>query len=382
MTRVAVTGFFVLSFFPVAFGQSGRKIAPTPTPVVVLENPATYSVSKPQPPRPPRMIPTLRGSSQKEEKPKSETAPKELPIEPDETAIKVDTNLITIPVSVFDRNGLYIPNLQQSDFKIFEDGVEQEIAYFGTADKPFTVVLLIDTSISTRYRIEEIRSGAKAFVDQLKPQDRVMVVEFNERVRVLADLTNDRQSIYRGIDKTDFDNGTSLYEAVDQTLRKLTKDVEGRKAIVLFTDGVDTTSKKASYDTTLDMAEESDVMIFPIYYNTFVDNGGATLPPRSTFPQIIPSGIGVSAGEYAVGKKYIEELAAYTGGRVFQPESSLGGLNRAFEGISEELRRQYNIGYVPSSDGKPGQRKLIRVRVSRPNLIVRSRDSYIVGKTK
>ena len=382
MKRAALICFFVLGLFSIAFGQSGRKIAPTPTPVVILENPATYSESKPQPPRPPRVIPTLKGvTSNDSTTAKSENQSKEPVGETDETAIKVDTNLITIPVSVFDRNGLYIPNIQQNEFKIFEDGVEQEIAYFGTSDKPFTVVLLIDTSASTRYRIDEIRAGAKAFVDQLKPQDRVMVVEFNERVRVLAELTSDRQAIYRGIDRADFGDGTSLYDAVDQTLRKLFSGIDGRKAVVLFTDGVDTTSRKASYDTTLDQVEESDIMFFPIYYNTFIDNRGS-VPSRSTFPQIILSGVGLSAGEYAVGKKYVEELASYTGGRVFHPDSTPGGLSRAFEGIAEELRRQYNIGYVPTSDGKPGQRKLIRVRVGRPNLIVRSRDAYIVGKTK
>ena len=380
MMRVLILGFFVLSLCSIAFGQSGRKVAPTPTPFVVLENPATYSESKPSAPRPPRIIPSKRGPT---ESPVKQTTDqdKNTSVELDETAIKVDTNLITIPVSVFDRNGLYIPNLQQNDFKIFEEGVEQDIAYFGTSDKPFFVVLLLDTSSSTRYRIDEIRAGAKAFVDQLKLQDRVMVVEFNERVRVLAEPTNDRQAIFRGIDRADFGDGTSLYEAVDQTVRKHLKDVEGRKAVVLFTDGVDTTSRKATYDTTLDNVEESDVMFFPVYYNTFIENRGSA-PPLSTFPQVVLSGVGLSAAEYAVGKKYIEELATYTGGRVFTPESTPGGLTRAFEGIAEELRRQYNIGYVPKADGTPGQRKTIRVRVGRPNLVVRSRDSYIVGKTK
>jgi Ca-activated chloride channel family protein len=142
---------------------------------------------------------------------------------------------------------------------------------------------------------------------------------------------------------------------------------------VLFTDGVDTTSSKANYDTTLAMAEEADSLIFPIYYNTYektradaMDLGG-------------PLRAGTTAREYAVGKKYLEELAAYTGGRVFRPESTPGGLTRAFEGIAEELRRQYNIGYIPIDDGKPGQRKQIKVRVNRPNLVLRARDSYIVG---
>lgn len=86
--------------------------------------------------------------------------------------------------------------------------------------------------------------------------------------------------------------------------------------------------------------------------------------------------------EYAVGKKYVEELADYTGGRVFHPEATPGGLTRAFEGIAEELRRQYSIGYIPEKDGKPGQRRQIKVRVDRPNLLVRSRDSYIVPVAK
>ena len=91
---------------------------------------------------------------------------------------------------------------------------------------------------------------------------------------------------------------------------------------------------------------------------------------------------GSTAREYALGKKYLEELAAYTGGRVFRPEATPGGLTTAFEGIAEELRRQYSIGYIPSEDGKPGQRKQIKVRVNRPNLVLRARDSYIVGTTK
>src|SRR5688500_2778610 len=88
---------------------------------------------------------------------------------------------------------------------------------------------------------------------------------------------------------------------------------------------------------------------------------------------------GTTAREYAIGKKYLEELAAYTGGRVFWPEATPGGLTAAFEGIAEELRRQYNIGYSPTEAGRPGQRKQIKVRVDRSNLVLRARDSYIVG---
>ena len=93
-------------------------------------------------------------------------------------------------------------------------------------------------------------------------------------------------------------------------------------------------------------------------------------------------GRGVTAEEYALGKKYLEDLAASTGGRVFRPESTPGGLTSAFEGIAEELRRQYNIGYYPEEPGKKGEQKQVRVRVNRPNLVIRARDSYIVGAEK
>ena len=90
-------------------------------------------------------------------------------------------------------------------------------------------------------------------------------------------------------------------------------------------------------------------------------------------------GRGVTAEEYALGRKYLEELSDVTGGRIFRPEATPGGLTAAFEGIAEELRRQYNIGYIPKDEAKPGQRKQIKVRVDRPNLLIRARDSYIVG---
>jgi len=290
-----------------------------------------------------------------------------------EDVVKVETNLITIPVSVFDRHGLYIPNLKKEDFKIFEEGKEQTIEYFGTSEKPFTVVLLLDTSPSTEYEIDEIREAAKAFVDQLKPQDKVMVIEFDGNVHVLTEATGDRPTIYKAIKRADFGGGTALYDAVNFSLSKRLSAVEGRKAIVLFTDGVDTMSHKANYDSTLALAEEADSLIFPIYYNTFAQTRNNSIDVWGPPPP------GTTAREYAVGKQYLEELAAYTGGRVFRPESTPGGLTTAFEGIAEELRRQYSIGYIPSEDGKPGQRRQIKVRVNRPNLVLRARDSYIVG---
>jgi VWFA-related protein len=380
MKRIIMIGFVVLGLLSIGFGQSGRRITstPTPAPTHAKDDTPDYSESKAQPSRPKYLKPALRNVDGSPNGQVSEPQPE---IVDGDEVVKVETNLVNIPVSVFDRNGLYIPGLHQQDFKIFEDGREQEIAYFGTTDKPFTVILLLDTSPSTAYKIEEIQAAARAFVDQLKPQDSVMVIEFDSDVHVLTEATNDREKIYKGIRRADFGDGTSLYDAVDFSLRKRLSKIAGRKAIVLFTDGVDTTSFKANYDSTLDEAEESDSLIFPIYYNTFFGNRGIS---STSLPFPSPGTIftrGVTAREYALGRKYLDELSMVTGGRVFRPEATPGGLTAAFEGIAEELRRQYNIGYVPDTEGKAGQRKQIKVRVNRPNLVIRARDSYIVGAT-
>ncbi len=357
-----------------ASAQSGRiqtaPTAPEDKPTVQLtQDPAeikrqdaiTYSESAPTVRRllPP---PNNNKPAKSDKKNDSQTTSADAQTSPDEDAITVETNLVTIPIAVTDRNGFYVSNLSQADFKIFEDGVEQEVAYFGATDKPFTVVLLIDVSRSTRYKIEEIQAAAAAFVRQLKPQDKVIVIQFDDKVKVLTELTSDQAKINSAIARTGFGDGTSIYEAVDFSLHKQLEKIEGRKAIVLFTDGVDTTSEKSSFESTVRDAEESGAVVFPIYYNTFSNNFGGT-----------------ANVEYQRGKAYLTELAAATGGKMVLPATTPNGLTTAFESIAEELRRLYSIGYYPSNSGGSGERRQIKVRINRPKLVIRARDSYIVG---
>lgn len=363
MKKFVFTLLMISALFAVASAQSGRKIEAAPAPSPEADE-SSYSESKP--------IKTRKSPVLKNNKtPQKQTAVPNVDVS-NEDAIKIETNLITIPVSVFDRYGLYVPSLGQQDFKIFEDGAEQEIAYFATSENPFTVVLLLDTSLSTAYKIEEIQNAAIAFINQLKPQDKVLVIEFDGNAHVLAELTSDRAAITKGIRKADFGAGTSLFDTMSLTFKKYLNKIEGRKAIVLFTDGVDTTSGKASYESTVSDAEEADSIIFPIYYNTFLEN-------RRLLNRGIISPRGTSRLDYAEGRKYIEDLAEVTGGRVFNAEAGGGGLTRTFTSIADELRRQYSIGYYPKETGSAGQRKQIKVRVLKPNLVVRARDSYVVG---
>ncbi len=134
--------------------------------------------------------------------------------------IRTDTALVTVPVTVLDRSGRYVPLLKRENFRILENGVEQKIAYFAATDSPFTVILLIDTSGSTHFRLDDIQSAAINFVSKLKSNDNVMVMSFDDRIDVLCKATNNRDEITRAIRRTRTGGGTRLYDAVEDILKK------------------------------------------------------------------------------------------------------------------------------------------------------------------
>ncbi len=336
--------------------------------------------------------------------------------------VRIETTLVSIPVSVMDRDGKYIPNLRKEDFRIWEDGVEQQVAYFASTEKPFTVVLMVDTSGSTRFKLQEIQDAAITFVDQLRPDDRVMVVSFSDKVRVLTPQpTTDHNALSYAIRQTEPGSGTRLYDAVDQVINQQLNRVEGRKAIVLFTDGVDTTSKHGSYESTLRDAEELDALIYPVEYDTYSDMGiwgpsgggrgssgsvlidilggifgggggypGGSYPggggypgrrggrggyPGGGYPGGGRGGSGTSRDEYERGDQYLHDLARVSGARLYNAEQQ--NLDYAFRSVAEELRRQYSLGYYPKNAPHTGERRNIKVRVNKPELVVRTRDSYV-----
>jgi len=128
--------------------------------------------------------------------------------------IRFDTALVTVPVTVLDRNGRYVPLLRREQFRLAENGVDQKIAYFATTDSPFSVVLLIDTSGSTDFRLSDIQDAALKFVERLKPTDSVMVMSFDDRIQVQCKATTDRDVIEKAIRRTRTGGGTRLYDAV------------------------------------------------------------------------------------------------------------------------------------------------------------------------
>ncbi|MEZ5429204.1 MAG: VWA domain-containing protein [Pyrinomonadaceae bacterium] len=385
--------------------QSGKNTRPR-----VVQNPPPQTNGNDKNAEGGRRPPVLKGDTGSIDDEIGPPPPLPVSVDPedDDEIVKIETNLVTMPVTVLDRNGRFISNLQQKDFRIFENDVEQQVGFFARVETPFTVILMIDVSPSTQYRIDEIQNAAISFVDQLRQDDKVMVIAFDEKVSVLCRPTNNRGALRSAIRQAQFGDGTSLYDAVDHVINRELREMEGRKAVVLFTDGVDTTSRRSGYQTTVRETEEIDALFYPIRYDTYTGRGGSggSIPTRYPQPRRSGGGIGGILGdilggiviggsnrtggrntgaagssreEYETGKRYLEDLANNSGGRNFEANTT-NNLDAAFAGIAEELRQQYSIGYYPSVIGQKGERKRIRVRVMRPNIVVRAKNFYIVGQ--
>jgi Ca-activated chloride channel homolog len=323
------------------------------------------------------------------------------PVTVDDTGtIKMDTALVTIPASVIDRDGKFVPSLKKRDFRLYEDGVEQDIESLASVEAPFHVVLVLDTSNSTTFKFNDIQDAAFAFIKQLRPDDQVMVVSFDSKVRFHCDFTNDYDALRQAIDETRTGGSTKLYEAVDKVVDRL-EQIQGRKAVVLFTDGVDTASRRANFQNTIDKVEESGALVYPIKYDTENDQQGGPSPSASPwpwptphppnrkrwpfdhlaahmFPQWpgrAPSGAGTSSGEYRKAARYLQELADRSGGRLYEADT-LYNVTQAFSNIAEELRHQYSLSYYPTNVKKDGAYRRVKVRVEKSGMIVRARDGY------
>jgi Ca-activated chloride channel homolog len=299
----------------------------------------------------------------------------------EEVALKLNTSLVNVPVIVTDRVGKYIPNLTSNYFEIFEENVKQNIDAFSTIEVPFKVVLLIDTSNSTFFKLEEIQQSALAFISMLREQDQVMVVSFDTQVYIDSEFTNDRKKLRKAILETHSGTTTRVYDAIDLVLTERLANVSGRKAVVLFSDGVDTGSLLATARSTLDLVEESDVLVYVVQYDTREDvrekiqgysgRGGAGAGQVLTGTPIR----GSTEEEYRRANRYLKEVADCSGARLFKVDM-LGDVSQAFQLIADELRHQYMLSYYPSNDKRDGNFRRIRVVVNQPNTAVRARRGY------
>jgi hypothetical protein len=188
----------------------------------------------------------------------------------EDDVVRIDTQLVTVPVIVRDQSDRYVPDMRKEEFTLFEDNVEQPIAFFSLTSEPFHVVLLLDTSGSTEEKLRPIKNAASSFITQLQPADKVKVISFDDAVRSLCEFTGDRAELQRAIARVRSGEGTKLYDAMRAAVSSLLR-VKGRKAVVIFTDGVDSYSDSQTYRKNIRALEETGIIVYPIRYDTRAD---------------------------------------------------------------------------------------------------------------
>jgi VWFA-related protein len=241
--------------------------------------------------------------------------------------------------------------------------------------------------------LSTIQNAAIDFVNQLHPDDEVAVLSFAEEVRLQSDFTIDRNRNEYGIKKTRPGGCTAAYEAVWLALEEVLKPVKERKALVFFTDGVDTCSRKASRKETIELAKETRATIYCVYYDTEADqyrgrrrSTVSGIPqitidpfPPTRFPPVIGGPGGSASGDYAAGRDYLNKLSEYSGGLVFDGRDNLSS---TFAEVAKELASQYSIGYYSSNPKRDGKFRKVEVKVDQQGLVARTKRGYYTQKDK
>lgn len=272
----------------------------------------------------------------------------------DDTPIKVDTLLFTIPLTVSDSKGRNVPGLTEKNFTIYQDGDEQEIELFLNEEAPMNVAILLDTSYSTKKVLDNIQDAARDFVKILRPEDKAVIVSFDHRTRVLSNLTSDRKLLSRAIEQTQISeiNGSDMYDAIMRVLQNYFAPLKGRKAIIVLTDGM-VTGSGISAQQILDTLQKADTVFYPIIFKTdfYSSTRAGTKKP------------------YLI--KYLEIFAEETAGTFYEKEATK--LKEAFRSIAEELKKQYLLGFYPQSSDRGKPSGYIRVDVDQKGLVVKAK---------
>ncbi|MDQ4121401.1 MAG: VWA domain-containing protein [Acidobacteriota bacterium] len=315
---------------------------------------------------------------------------------------KGERRLVSVPVIVSDRDGRYIPGLKKEDFTLYENGVEQKIAFFATYDEPINVALLIDTSESTRNTLREIKEAAEDFIGLLNPNDRCLIATFDAQLNILTPLTSNPQTMKESLAKvqTAQREGSVLFSSVKQIAEKSFTEATGRKVIVVLSDGKDFGSP-LSKNELLGALEESDVSIYGIFYQTGMGtkltvspNGQITEAKEEKKPKVkkpkkkkgyrilIPGrGDIFTTEEIKLSEKLadiqavnvLQQLSDTTAGRFYSSDAP--NLKGTFKRIAGELRQQYRIGYY-TRDSVNAAVHDISVKVGRPDAVVRARGKF------
>jgi VWFA-related protein len=351
-------------------------------------------------------------------------------------SIKIPTGLVTVPVIVTDRLGRFVTGLTRKEFTVREEGFAQKIEDFSSTEAPFSVALLIDTSHSTKNKLGRIRKAAETFIKQLLPNDRIMVVSFDDKVRFVSGFTSDHAELKRAVNSLESRFVTSLYDAIYLTINEKMNKIQGRKAIVVLTDGVDTASKQATYESAIELAASAGIITYAVQYETRNDGGPAIKPrnlpgvgnsfaprpglkwqdapqqkpkpeseesksesegksliniprPKQDAPTSTPGSPPATRvnsqrqkpirDPYLIATDFLRTLTAQSGGLPFRAET-IENTSYAFQLIANELHNQYTLTYISTNERRDGNYRAIAVGVNSPDLVVRARRFYRAPK--
>ena len=303
----------------------------------------------------------------------------------DDDPIIVDSSVVRLNVGVADRKGRPITDLNRDNFTIFEDGVKQNIQRFEPVATPFSVVMILDMSGSTLGFRETIRQSAYRFVDALAPDDRVAVIEFYDKVNLRNDFTSDRKTIGNSINVANGLGKTQLYKALDFALNKLAGEGKRRKAIIVLTDGVDTALRDTDRDFLQKFGEKDLLTAIKPEANDNLNRvlNKADVQGVTIYPLALPTGdpakladpTPIQVAMYNAARSRLQILADRTGGTL-NTINRLEEMGRLYASVAAELRTLYTIEYQSTNEKRDGKWRAIKIEVSSPELISKTRQGY------
>ncbi len=277
--------------------------------------------------------------------------------QPEQPVFRAGVRTVPVYATVVDSSARLVPGLEQTDFSVLDNGKPAEIALFSNEPQAFTAVVMLDTSASMTANLKLLNRAAEQFLLRLLPVDKAQVGAFNDKIQLSGTFTSDRDELIGGLNDLYFGNPTRLNDAIATSLDAL-KGVDGRRVVLVFTDGEDTSSR-VGFKTVLERARDEEVMVYAIGLESEYFNGMRVVRSRPA--------------------RDLRRIADETGGGYFELQKT-DELAPTFTRVAQELRSQYLIGFAPVAlDNRVHK---LEVRVNKPGMTVRARKSYLAAPDK
>jgi Ca-activated chloride channel homolog len=305
-------------------------------------------------------------------------------------SIKINVDLVVLNLTVVDEKGTNVTRLKREDFSVFEDGVQQDLSDFHPVEAPFHLVLVLDTSISTRTSLGLIKKAASNFAEELRPNDSIAIAEVNFFARQIQDFTSDRKTIRKAIQSlsTYPYGGSKIYDGVSLAAKHLQGVEGGRRAIVILSDGMENFSSMKFEDLRRFLAQ-GDAVFYPItiqnkdrqkdLLQNYIRSADPRKPENAPILKNAKESLSVLEEVYQIQTERLETLADETGGKIFFV-SDLADLAGEYSKVAQELRNTFSLAYYSKNSWRDGTMRKIRVEVRNPNYHVRTRSAYYVPK--